>query len=1833
MAGILGDPMGLGDVQESGRLLAAINSAHETRNDVALSAVLEETCTMICVGGEMFVRSMDTTEYVHSLIQLIQHPNINIAVLAMRGIALMADSVPRACSAMVAMEAIPELLSLAKRKTFLLSNPNFAEELLKGLEILSLEAHKSMIQNNAVASLIGLTSVLKDRLRFSALCCVVNLVSAARPQDVNHIELSLPHLNGLLMEQLNADSKRGGKDVEITVKICACFAHMIDRIAVNDALFERLLAGEARSLVPNMVSVLQRADQSSNPPLLKRSAVGVLVAMYCTSPAIALKQFVLHHALQGVFSSLLDTVTAVEDKLNMETFFQDVSVSDAKERGPEQLPLLSEEQNCIVLLEFLLVVIPRATRSWDEHNVTLPHHGWQWEDDFHNHNEYEEDQARRLEEEYQRQRSSRKFKAFDIFQGARPFAVDFEHLRFLNSHGGLSRPFFRSAIPSGFIHRRALLLHEQCHCFRQDEEEKESNHSSEPASAAQNTEPGCFSKLMQCLCSSTTQTTATEEAAEKHPTRDVREERLLRESTRALFLQPEVMRLLLSTCLPSLLSLVSSVVNPTVVRHVTVLLLRCLSLSADFVERSPEVAPKAVEVLQSEAPTIIEVLSMVIRAISVEIGGKLTLPTIITRPVIRDSSSGEAHHFSFRHIPSVASTLSPQGETLMSAMSASCLVTELVGDRCGKLFSGQGLTFRLRGIITSLQQALEFCKEHPETDLPQLGGFAGALGFAAGLRQGLDDAEHRRPEANPSCPVHTARSKWITDALTLAHPLSRQLSTFAGTPTESSAGRAVMEALAHLGSVGHEEDHAARARDPQQQKLSCWEIMEETLQLLSNDDASLEDLHQHNNMLLPTLVKELKQEAIPGDSDWIPPQHSVTAHNFVANLCRRVGSYVDIPGLQHQDQSGPVSPRSRIRTTVGFTPYPLYTIEERLVKAMSFRLTQYTNAVGADSSADSSTVPQPPESIMIDGQVLNCVPVQGDLDDNILCLPFATVGQVEREVLSRVLPILADRFDSEPPSRVNSFEHAKGSTHNSATQPPLAQPRRPVASQGDFDTEDDVVVPVAQAVGRRSDAEVRMHVPMHHSHPAEEVAPPATRTDVQEEVVIPASDPVARSLFSNDARSGQSRVSSAASKGSHTSSSSSSARSSQLSTVGAIDGDDGTTTDLGDAYTLEDVWRQQRFFVVLFMGGMPLRTPSMTMLDALCLYSASALPLRRLLDCPPSAYKQLVSKALSIWLSQHNLQYVIVDRKPPPERRYQWGCSCRPGSAYYCTPMHYYVQAKERTENHVLRHCLELLHVLLPVLRRPGQLVPGAMRKLFSSVIHDVYSQSTTFLMPSFAPLGHGIIQNENIEANLATFALWNYPQVFPLSLRLAIFLLAMTTAHQIAVKASAQSSVFFQRSIVGAEWTVPQQNMTGHLFAFQHSFHTQLMVGGSSVPKKLKLIVSREKLLDEAMHIFEVHSTCPVPFDVEFKDEPGSGLGPTLEFFHMTSQKLRDHDGLWAPTQGDRSNLLPNYPLSSDQLKYFELLGALCGRALKERRLIDIRLHSLLWKAILGENLAVNAKVHMMARDPAMEAMLSSLLVMDDGELESAHLHWTLPGDDSVSLMENSAELPVTSSNVDKYVAAVRNHFLHEQLVAPVEAISRGLQRIFSPSHLRLFSAEELSFLLSGPKGRIWANPQQLAHDITCDHGYTINSRPVRFLIETVGKWDERLQRLFLLFISGSDCVPIGGLNPKITIVRKDVEDTPSPTRPSPQRTGDSPPVGNVLQGPDWDPAATSPGVTSPLEMTPGGSIVAPQDRALPTVNTCFHYLKLPEYTSAEILDKKLTLAMVEGQGSFALS
>ncbi|XP_022767409.1 E3 ubiquitin-protein ligase UPL4-like isoform X2 [Durio zibethinus] len=408
-----------------------------------------------------------------------------------------------------------------------------------------------------------------------------------------------------------------------------------------------------------------------------------------------------------------------------------------------------------------------------------------------------------------------------------------------------------------------------------------------------------------------------------------------------------------------------------------------------------------------------------------------------------------------------------------------------------------------------------------------------------------------------------------------------------------------------------------------------------------------------------------------------------------------------------------------------------------------------------------------------------------------------------------------------------------------------------------------------------------------------------------------------------------------------------------------------------------------------------------------------------------------------------------------------------------------------------------------------------------------------------------------------------------------------------------------------------------------------QPIAGG--LPRK-KFLVWRDRVLDSATRMMDLHARHKGLLEVEYNEEVGTGLGPTLEFYTLVSHEFQKSGlGMWREDHSlfitsktlpvADSGILRNpfglfpRPLSptsdsyngvqfSEVLKKFVLLGQIVARAIQDGRVLDIPFSKAFYKLILGQDLSlydilsfdpelgrtllefqaiVNRKIHLEStcvENPTLKLDLCFRNTM----IEDLFLDFTLPGYPDYVISSDCNHKMVNLANLEDYIEHVVDATIHSGIVRQVEAFKSGFNQVFAIKHLCIFTEEELERLLCG-ECDFWAFNEVLEH-IKFDHGYTASSPPIINLLEIIQEFDYAQRRAFLQFVTGAPRLPPGGLaslNPKLTIVRKHSSNC--------------------------------------------------ADTELPSVMTCANYLKLPPYSSKERMKEKLLYAITEGQGSFHLS
>ncbi|KAJ3069680.1 Ubiquitin-protein ligase [Podochytrium sp. JEL0797] len=428
-------------------------------------------------------------------------------------------------------------------------------------------------------------------------------------------------------------------------------------------------------------------------------------------------------------------------------------------------------------------------------------------------------------------------------------------------------------------------------------------------------------------------------------------------------------------------------------------------------------------------------------------------------------------------------------------------------------------------------------------------------------------------------------------------------------------------------------------------------------------------------------------------------------------------------------------------------------------------------------------------------------------------------------------------------------------------------------------------------------------------------------------------------------------------------------------------------------------------------------------------------------------------------------------------------------------------------------------------------------------------------------------------------------------------------------------------------------------------------MLGGRVQRQKVR--VSRARLIDSMVKVMDLYALSPHLIEVEFFDEVGTGLGPTLEFYSCVCKELRKREGvslavaagvsggklgkvvMWREngSSGDYLNSSEGlFPAPMDEkmlgsedgrarVSLFKSMGSFVAKALLDSRIVDMPFSTLLLDMAVGDRFSsfpkegcasylhliklIDVNLHSSLSDVFKFAKLKAAITSDaslsaaekttrlsdlrvkDARLEDLCLDFTLPGYPSIQLKPDGSDIAITLDNVAEYIEAVVNMTVGAGIRKQVDAFKKGFNLVFPIVKLKCFGVDELCLLMGGSQDEDWSYAT-IIDSIKADHGYTLDSKPVQFLAEMMENFTLLERREFLLFVTGSPKLPIGGfkgLTPALTVVRKNA---------------------------DFGLKA---------------------DSYLPSVMTCVNYLKVPAYSDLEVTTERFGIAMKEGQGSFHLS
>ncbi|XP_035264052.1 E3 ubiquitin-protein ligase HECTD1 isoform X3 [Anguilla anguilla] len=256
-----------------------------------------------------------------------------------------------------------------------------------------------------------------------------------------------------------------------------------------------------------------------------------------------------------------------------------------------------------------------------------------------------------------------------------------------------------------------------------------------------------------------------------------------------------------------------------------------------------------------------------------------------------------------------------------------------------------------------------------------------------------------------------------------------------------------------------------------------------------------------------------------------------------------------------------------------------------------------------------------------------------------------------------------------------------------------------------------------------------------------------------------------------------------------------------------------------------------------------------------------------------------------------------------------------------------------------------------------------------------------------------------------------------------------------------------------------------------------------------------------------------------------------------------------------------------------FELVNPHRAKFLKELKELAVKRRQILSSKSLSEDEKNTRLQGLMLKNPTGSGPPLSMedLGLNFQFCPSSKVH----GFSAVDLKPNGEDEMVTMDNAEEYVELVFDFCMHTGIQKQMEAFRDGFNRVFPMEKLSSFSHKEVQMILCGNQCPSWTS-EDIVNYTEPKLGYTRDSPGfLRFVRVLCGmSSDER--KAFLQFTTGCSTLPPGGLanlHPRLTIVRK----------------------------------------------------VDATDASYPSVNTCVHYLKLPEYSSEEIMRERLLAATME--------
>ena len=303
---------------------------------------------------------------------------------------------------------------------------------------------------------------------------------------------------------------------------------------------------------------------------------------------------------------------------------------------------------------------------------------------------------------------------------------------------------------------------------------------------------------------------------------------------------------------------------------------------------------------------------------------------------------------------------------------------------------------------------------------------------------------------------------------------------------------------------------------------------------------------------------------------------------------------------------------------------------------------------------------------------------------------------------------------------------------------------------------------------------------------------------------------------------------------------------------------------------------------------------------------------------------------------------------------------------------------------------------------------------------------------------------------------------------------------------------------------------------------------------------------------------------------------GPYRDIFSKISKEILK-SFLCIPTPNNKNNigeLRDKYllnPLANkkNNLDYYYFLGNLFAHCISSGNKLNLEFHEIIYKKILNINVEFE---DFKTIDLTFYKFINDLKKIKNDEefkqkfydLKFVISSSNTENESEIELKENGKNITVNFENLNEFINLAKNFRINE-FNLQLSYLRKGIIDIIPQSTLNLLRPEELEVLICGEK----EFQLGILKDATEYQNYTLNDKIIKDFWECLEKMSNENKCKYLKFVWGRTTLPDPNINRFTHIIAKITFDQP--------------------------------------------------DKRLPTSSTCYFTLNLPEYSSYEVLEKKL--------------